>query len=201
MRAFLIFFALFHSLHFEIRRWKVNCSRTCVCTCVSGYQRLLLVWKTDTSSQFQTLKHNIVQLVHLVASSHTWLIPDTAHTKQSVLYSHLLSNSPKFGYSIPRADILLRVHMAVVLDHHSPGDWADELKTPLAKEDGNFFLSRWAPHIIRDSVFLYPPVQLTLIRRMNRKFMTANFFPVFPLQEDSYPILIMKVHKTAKLIS
>lgn len=73
-------------------------------------------------------------------SSHSWLIPDATHTN--------------FGYSISGADILLIVNMAVVLDDHSPEDSADELKISLAKEDWNLFVSRWAPHVIRDSDFL-----------------------------------------------
>ena len=74
---------------------------------------------------------------------------------QSVLNSHLLNNHPSFEYTTPGADIVQLVLMAVVLNDLSPGGQGDELKSSLAREDGNYFLCVWAPHIIRESVFLH----------------------------------------------
>lgn len=90
-----------------------------------------------------------------MASSYTLLISTDKYTKQSVLNSRCLNNGPSFEYTLQGADVVWLVLMAVVLDDLSHGGWDDELKSSLAREDGNYFLCVWAPHIVRNSVFLH----------------------------------------------
>lgn len=73
-------------------------------------------------------------LLVLVTSSYTLLISTTTYIKQSVLKSHLLNNHPSFEYTIPEADVVQLVLMAMVLGDLSLEGQGDELKSSLTRE-------------------------------------------------------------------